>query len=59
MRLEWSDGTIVTVWFTPKGQSMSSVALAHTKLPDRETADRLKAYWSEQLDAVERVLAEQ
>jgi hypothetical protein len=31
----------------------------HTKLPDRETADRLKQYWSEQLDALASVMDEQ
>jgi len=49
MRLGWPDGTIVAVWFTSKGASKSAVALAHTKLSDRETADRLKAYWAERL----------
>jgi hypothetical protein len=52
MRLGWPDGTIVAVWFTAKGASKSAVALAHTKLADRETADRLKAYWAERLAAL-------
>jgi hypothetical protein len=56
MRLGWSDGTLVGVWFTAKGPSRSSVALAHSKLPDRETADGMKAYWSERLDALEKML---
>ncbi len=50
MRLGWPDGTIVAVWFTAKGASKSVVALAHTKLADRETADRLKTYWTQRLD---------
>jgi hypothetical protein len=57
MRLGWTDGGIIAVWFTPKGKSKSSVALAHTKLPDRQTADRLKQYWSERLDALGEVLS--
>ena len=57
MRLGWEDGTIVVVGFTPKGESKSAVALAHTKLPDRETANRLKEYWGERLDALGEVLA--
>lgn len=57
MRLGWSDGTIVAVGFTPKGAKKSSVAVQHTKLPDRETADRLKQYWSEQFDALSDALA--
>jgi len=56
MRLGWSDGSIVAVWFTAKGPSRSAVALAHTKLPDRKTADRMKTYWSERLDALEQML---
>jgi hypothetical protein len=57
MRLGMSDGTIVAVWFTAKG-TKSSVGVQHTKLPDRETADRLKTYWAERLDALEDVLGE-
>jgi hypothetical protein len=57
MRLGWTDGTIVAVGFEAKGKSKSTVALAHTKLPDRETADRIKKYWSDQLDALGEVLS--
>jgi hypothetical protein len=56
MRLQWSDGGIVAVWFSAKGKAKSVVALAHTKLPDRVTADRLKKYWSGRLDALAEVL---
>jgi hypothetical protein len=58
MRLGWSDGSIIAVGFLPKGKSKSSVALAHTKLPNRETANRLKQYWSDRLDALGVVLSE-
>jgi hypothetical protein len=57
MRLDWSDGGIIAVGFTAKGKSKSSVALAHTKLPDRAAAERLKQYWSDRLDALEGVLS--
>ena len=57
MRLGWDDGTIVAVGFIAKGKSKSSVALAHTKLPDREASDRLKKFWAERLDALGEVLA--
>jgi hypothetical protein len=59
MRLGWTDGSIVAVWFIPKGKSKSSVALAHTKLSDKATADHLKQYWSERLDALGEVLSGQ
>ena len=52
MRLGWPDGTIVAVWFTAKGASKTAVAVAHTKLPDGETAYRLKQYWTERLNGL-------
>lgn len=58
MRLGWDDGTIIAVGFTPKGKSKSSVAVQHTKLPDRETAARLRKYWTDSFDALGDVLAE-
>jgi hypothetical protein len=58
MRIAWPDGTVVIVGFTPKGSAKSSVAIAHTKLPDRETANQLKAYWAAQFDALGDVLAD-
>ena len=58
MRLGWEDGRIIAVGFTPKGKSKSAVALTHPRLPDKETADRLKQYWSERLDALGEVLVE-
>jgi hypothetical protein len=57
IRLGWADGSIIAVGFTAKGKSKSSVALAHTKLPDRETANRFKEFWSERLDALGEVLS--
>jgi hypothetical protein len=58
MRLDWSDRSIIAVGFAAKGKSKSSVAVQHTKLPDRETADRLKQYWSDRLDALGEALSE-
>jgi hypothetical protein len=56
IRLGWEDGTIVVVGFMAKGKSKSTVALSHTKLPDKATANRLKEYWAERLDALGEVL---
>jgi hypothetical protein len=56
MRLGWKDGTIIAIGFTAKGNNKSSVALAHTKLPDRASSDRLKQYWAERLDALGKIL---
>jgi hypothetical protein len=58
MRLAWPDGTVVIVGFTAKGRAKSSVAVAHTKLPDRETANERKQYWAERFDALGDILAD-
>jgi len=52
IRLDWPEGGIIAVGFMPKGKSKSSVALSHDKLPDRDTATRMKVYWGERLDAL-------
>jgi len=57
MRIGMSDGSIVAVSFMPKGVSKSAVALAHTKLGSKEEANRLKALWSERLDALGELIA--
>jgi hypothetical protein len=59
MRLDWTDRSIIAVGFAAKGKSKSSVAVQHAKLPDRETADRLKQYWSDRLDALGELLSHQ
>ena len=56
MRIGWGDGTIAAVGFYPKGAGKSSVAVQHTKLPDRESATRLKEFWSERFDALADIL---
>lgn len=56
MRIAWPDGTRLEVGFTAKGTAKSQVALAHGKLPDRNTAAELKRYWTDRLAALEEVL---
>ena len=58
MRLGWPDGAIIAVGFIARGSGKSSVALAHTKLQDRATADSLKKYWSDRLDSLGDLLTE-
>ena len=58
MRLGWNDGSIIAVGFIAKGTAKSSVAVQHTKLPNREAADHLKKYWSDRMDALAAVLAQ-
>jgi hypothetical protein len=52
VRLGWPDGSIVVLGFESKSASKSLVAVQHTKLPDKETANRFKQYWSERFDAL-------
>ena len=56
LRLDFGDGTIVVVGFTPKGRTKSSVAVQHTKLPDRTAVEGLKRFWGERLTALGEVL---
>lgn len=58
IRLDWNGNSIVAVGFAAKGKSKSSVAVQHDKLPDRDTADRIKQYWSDRLDALGKVLSD-
>ena len=57
MRLQMPDGAIVAIGFTAKGKGKSAVALEQARLPDRESADRLKQLWTERLDALGDQLA--
>ena len=52
-----TDRTIIVVGFMPKGSGKSAVAIQHTRLRDRATADRLKEYWSARLSALGALLA--
>jgi len=56
MRLDAADRTIVAVGFVSKGRSKSAVAVQHTKLRDRDSANQLKHYWTARFDALGEVL---
>ena len=56
IRLDWN-GNSVAIGFTSKGISKSAVTVQHMKLPDGETAARLKQYWGERLDALADALS--
>jgi hypothetical protein len=58
MRLTWSDDTPVDVHFWPKGARKSQVQLQHRNLPDRKTADRVRADWAARLVELGRMLSE-
>ena len=42
----------MAVGFLAKGSAKSQVAIQHEKLADKATAERMKAYWTERLDAL-------
>ena len=52
LRITWSDGSSVELWFVAKGAGKSAVQVQHRKLPNREAIAERKAYWSERLDAL-------
>ena len=55
-RFDWADGSMrVNVGFTGKG-GRSQVALAHERIADAETAEKLKVYWRERLNALKTLL---
>jgi uncharacterized protein YndB with AHSA1/START domain len=57
IRANWDDGsTRLVIAFTAHGEAKSQVALAHERVPDAGTADKLKAFWRERLAALKQVL---
>lgn len=56
MRITWPDGTSLDVGFMSKGVNKSQVALQHGKLPDRAAVVRIKDYWADRLEALNKVL---
>ena len=57
LRLTWHDGSSVEVYLVAKGRSKTQVVIQHTKLPSKDLSNRMKAFWSEQLDALANKLA--
>ena len=52
MRIIWPDATQIQLVFLKKGDAKSSVAVQHTKLPDRAAVTKMKAFWEERLQAL-------
>ena len=56
-RYDWEDGsTRVVAGFEAKGEAKSQVAVAHQKLPDVDSAEAMKAYWRERVQALKEEL---
>ena len=58
IRIRWSDGTPVQLYFVGKGEAKSQLAVQHGGLPDQAARERTKAYWSERLTALGEMLNE-
>lgn len=56
LRIWWPDGSAVDVGLFSKGAGKSQVAIGHRKLASRDDATRMKAFWSEKLDALAQLL---
>jgi uncharacterized protein YndB with AHSA1/START domain len=57
LRITWGDGkTSLEVNLYPKGEDRCQVSVQHNKLADAEAAERMKAYWADALDALQKVL---
>jgi hypothetical protein len=57
IRANWDDGsTLLVVGFTARGESKSQVSLVHQRIPDAETAAKLKPWWRDRVAALKQLL---
>jgi hypothetical protein len=57
IRANWDDGsTLLVVGFTARGESKSQVSLIHQRIPDAETAAKLKSWWRDRMAALKQLL---
>ncbi|HEY3056380.1 MAG TPA: hypothetical protein VGK31_10675 [Thermoanaerobaculia bacterium] len=56
MRIKMEDVTVVEIGFLPKGDAKSAVAIQHSKLADKSTADKMKAWWTQRFEVLSEVL---
>ena len=57
MRISMEDDSSVQIGFTSKAAGKSAVAIQHSKLSDKAAAERMKAWWAEQLEALAKLLS--
>ncbi|HEV8054678.1 MAG TPA: SRPBCC domain-containing protein, partial [Candidatus Limnocylindrales bacterium] len=56
-RFDWSEPpSRVVVTFDAKSDTKTQVAVGHERLPDAETAERMKGWWRERLGALKQLL---
>jgi uncharacterized protein YndB with AHSA1/START domain len=57
LRITWSDGIQdLDVMLYPRGEGRCQVTTQHGRLPDAETAARMKRYWAERLEQLKALL---
>ena len=56
VRARFPDGTPLDFGFLSKGDAKSQVALGHRKLKSQADATRIKAFWTEKLNALATLL---
>jgi hypothetical protein len=56
LRADWEDGSRIAVWFTPKDEKRSQLALMHEKLAGSEAVAEAKTYWRERLAVLKELL---
>ncbi len=58
LRANWVDGkSTLEVMFYPRGESRCQVTVQHNKLASAKAAERMKAYWGENLQRLRELLA--
>jgi hypothetical protein len=56
MRITWTDGTSVELWFITKGDATAQVQVQHRRLADKAGAAKMKQFWEGRLAALEEQL---
>lgn len=57
LRITWKDKqTSLEIAFSPKGEHKSQVVVTHSKLPDANSAAKMKTFWAQALDKLKEVL---
>jgi hypothetical protein len=57
VRMGWPDGSAVDVGFLAKSPAKSQVAIGHRRMKSQADATRMKAFWTEKLNALAKLLS--
>ncbi|MBM3924741.1 MAG: hypothetical protein FJ320_01935 [SAR202 cluster bacterium] len=58
LHMAWKqDKSSIDINFYPKGDGKSQVTVQHSKLPDAQAGEKMKAYWKGVLDLMQQALA--